>query len=189
MKRLIFSLLAGLALVGCTAAKPSTTAPALVPYDHKGDSSYWVNKAKFSEPIRYTARDPHAARVSTSLPASLGVNLNALAYWSQFNPKTDFAYIIGGNYGYWDSGSSAAATNAQGLPTAAGTAYLWPSALSDWGNITVTVTWTGNGTLKFAGKNVTAGVYVYHDSDYSPSQGGTGRTATTGVLHLGVMFA
>lgn len=38
-------------------------------------------------------------------------------------------------------------------------------------------------------KNVNVGLYVYHDADYSPSQGGTGRTATTGVLHLGVMFA
>jgi hypothetical protein len=38
-------------------------------------------------------------------------------------------------------------------------------------------------------KNVNVGLYVYHDQDYSTGKGGTGRGATTGVLHLGVMFA
>jgi len=38
-------------------------------------------------------------------------------------------------------------------------------------------------------KNVNVGLYVYHDEDYDIGSGGTGRGATTGVLHLGVMFA
>ncbi|MDX2164855.1 MAG: LbtU family siderophore porin [Gammaproteobacteria bacterium] len=38
-------------------------------------------------------------------------------------------------------------------------------------------------------RNVNVGLYVYHDQDYDVSEGGSGRGATTGVLHLGVMFA
>jgi hypothetical protein len=38
-------------------------------------------------------------------------------------------------------------------------------------------------------KNVNVGLYVYHDQDYGTHVGGTGRGSTTGVLHLGVMFA
>jgi len=38
-------------------------------------------------------------------------------------------------------------------------------------------------------RNVNVGLYVYHDQDYDVAEGGSGRGATTGVLHLGVMFA
>ncbi len=38
-------------------------------------------------------------------------------------------------------------------------------------------------------KNVVVGLYLDHDQDYNVNQGGTGKAATTGVLHLGVMFA
>ncbi|HEV2613390.1 MAG TPA: LbtU family siderophore porin [Gammaproteobacteria bacterium] len=38
-------------------------------------------------------------------------------------------------------------------------------------------------------RNVVVGLDVFNDDDYDRDDGGTGRNKTTGVLHLGVMFA